>query len=270
MARCSHRLVKTTLVDARHGDRLEHSLPSSQSFWAFNFQAFSKSAWSCPESGCMKSNVLSLGRAVAVLRRIGGARRLCFQWTGGQHESQHDFDFLLKCLGHSHIEPAVEEGSSHFSCQSCVLWGKTMYEKFSGDLSFSLVISCMWWACRRKGGPWPVYCLDFKEFPGSVALWQKKGRVFEGRSLKSKCGGQASVKMVAADVPIWADEASHTSGSSVLFFPKPCFGPWVDVWLHKKIGRSCLLIKLRSDNRSLTGRNASLGIHWFSACDLPW
>ena len=47
----------------------------------------------------MKSDVLSLGRAVAVLRRIGGARRLCFQWTGGQHESQHDFDFLLKCLG---------------------------------------------------------------------------------------------------------------------------------------------------------------------------
>ena len=136
MARCSHRLVKTTLVDARHGDRLEHSLPSSQSFWAFNFQAFSKSAWSCPESGCMKSNVLSLGCAVAVLRRIGGARRLYFQWTGGQHESQHDFDFLLKCLGHSHVEPAVEEGSSHFSCQSCVLWGKTMYEKFSGDFKF--------------------------------------------------------------------------------------------------------------------------------------
>ena len=60
-----------------------------------------------------------------------------------------------------------------------------------------------------------------------------------------------------------------TSGSSVPFFPKPYFGPWVDVWLHKKIGRSCLLIKLRSDNRSLTGRNASLGTHWFSACDLP-
>ena len=55
----------------------------------------------------MKSNVLSLGRAVAVLRRIGGARRLCFQWTAGQHESQHDFDFLRKCLGHSHVEPAV-------------------------------------------------------------------------------------------------------------------------------------------------------------------
>ena len=69
----------------------------------------------------MKSDVLSLGRAVAVLRRIGGARQLCFQWTGGRNESQHVFDFPLKCLGHSHVEPAVEEGSSHFNGQSCIL-----------------------------------------------------------------------------------------------------------------------------------------------------
>ena len=55
---------------------------------------------------------------------------------------------------------------------------------------------------QEKGWSMTIYCLDFKEFPGSVALWQKKGRVFEGRSLKSKRGGQASVKMVAADVPI--------------------------------------------------------------------
>ena len=67
----------------------------------------------------MKSDVLSLGRAVAVLRRIGGARRLCFQWTGGQHESQHDFEFLLKCLGYSHVEPGVEEGSSQIGRASC-------------------------------------------------------------------------------------------------------------------------------------------------------
>ena len=45
--------------------------------------------------------------------------------------------------------------------------------------------------------------LTSKRFPGSVALWQKKGRVLEvSRSLKSKRGAQASVKMVAADVPI--------------------------------------------------------------------
>ena len=69
----------------------------------------------------MKSNVLSLGRAVAVLRRIGGARRLCFQWTAGQHEPQHDFDFLRKCLGHSHVEPAVIR---------------------RGELSFQLSIPC--------------------------------------------------------------------------------------------------------------------------------
>ena len=38
-----------------------------------------------------------------------------FSGQEGEHESQHDFDFLLKCLGHSHVEPAVEEVSSHFS-----------------------------------------------------------------------------------------------------------------------------------------------------------
>ena len=69
----------------------------------------------------MKSDVLSLGRAVAVLTRIAGTRRLCFQWTGGRNQSQHDFDFLLKCLGHSHVEPAVEEVSSHFNGQSYLL-----------------------------------------------------------------------------------------------------------------------------------------------------
>ena len=42
----------------------------------------------------MKSDVLSLGRAVAVLRRIAGTRRLSFQWTGGRNQSQHDFEFL--------------------------------------------------------------------------------------------------------------------------------------------------------------------------------
>ena len=46
----------------------------------------------------MKSDVLSLGRAVAVLTRIAGTRRLCFQWTGGRSQSQHDFEFL-KHLG---------------------------------------------------------------------------------------------------------------------------------------------------------------------------
>ena len=69
----------------------------------------------------MKSDVLSLGRAVAVLRRIAGTRRLCFQWTGGRNESQHDFDFVFKCLGHAHVEPAVEEVSSHFNGQSYIL-----------------------------------------------------------------------------------------------------------------------------------------------------
>ena len=52
-----------------------------------------------------------------------------------------------------------------------------MYEKFSGDFGFLIVISCMWWACGRKGGPWPVSCLDFKEFRVSVALSQKKGQL---------------------------------------------------------------------------------------------
>ena len=69
----------------------------------------------------MKSDVLSLGRAVVVLRRIGGTRRLSFQWTGGRNESQHDFDFVFKCLGHAHVEPAVEEVSSHFNGQSYLL-----------------------------------------------------------------------------------------------------------------------------------------------------
>lgn len=125
------------------------------------------------------------------------------------------------------------------------------------------IVQIQWRTCRKL---WVscFCCVVGKEGEGS---WS--------RSLRSKGGCQAPVKMGAADVSIWAELPKAyvkltTSSSSAVFFPKPRFGPWVDAWLRKKTGRSCLLIKLRSDNRSLTGRNASLGTHWFAACDLPW
>ena len=43
--------------------------------------------------------------------------------SGREGEMNHSmiFDFLLKCLGHSHIEPDVEKGSFHFNGQSYLL-----------------------------------------------------------------------------------------------------------------------------------------------------
>ena len=44
-----------------------------------------------------------------------------FSEQEGEMNHSMIFEFLLRCLGHSHIEPAVEEGSSHLNSQSFVL-----------------------------------------------------------------------------------------------------------------------------------------------------